>query len=630
MSCRLTRLLVALLLVSCGGGSASRDREVIDLTLHEGTHLSFDLSPDGRSLVFDLLGQLWILPADGGIARALTNAAHDTAEDLDPSFLPDGRHVLFQAERAGRFGLWTVSIDGGRPSLVVEQDEDASPPTPPIIGGMPAIAATWARDGHAVAYFSPDSAGVARLWVRRSGGAHRQIARQLDVAPTRVRWTPDNRSLIYSADGRLWRVADSGGRPVEIPFTATLSISPARRSLPPPHFPQPGVETVARGFTGLAIAPDGKRAGMVALGRLWGIPLGGGEPRAIGEVPNDAASLAWRPDGREVAWSSGPTGEGDLYATSIQDGTTRRVTALKGHETWPAWSPDGEHFAFLHYSDSARLRVVPADAQEVSSAGATLDLGIIPEDGTSAPAWSPESDGLLVSGGAHYRQKGSAEFIPLHGPRVRIDRFADAPIFLQWSRDTIAFVRHDRLWRAAFDQTGLIADPVPLGTDPALYLSASRDGSLLFVSEGGLRVRRPDGTEAKLGWPVKFTPPVAEPLLIRSIRIVDGTGSPASGPSDVLIEHGRITKIAPPGSIDSVGRIIEGSGRVMMPGLMDLHAHFYRPAMLPSFVYFGVTTVRDQGSNMAPLVAYADLIAAGLLPGPRVSYGGFQFYSDWP
>jgi hypothetical protein len=62
---------------------------------------------------------------------------------------------------------------------------------------------------------------------------------------------------------------------------------------------------------------------------------------------------------------------------------------------------------------------------------------------------------------------------------------------------------------------------------------------------------------------------------------------------------------------------------------MDLHAHTYRPDLLPGFLYFGITTVRDQGSSMAPLVSYADDIAAGVLPGPRVAYGGFQFYSDW-
>jgi len=51
--------------------------------------------------------------------------------------------------------------------------------------------------------------------------------------------------------------------------------------------------------------------------------------------------------------------------------------------------------------------------------------------------------------------------------------------------------------------------------------------------------------------------------------------------------------------------------------------------LLPGFLYFGITTIRDQGSSMAPLVSYADDIAAGVLPGPRIGYGGFQFYSDW-
>src|SRR5215467_2996104 len=120
-------------------------------------------------------------------------------------------------------------------------------------------------------------------------------------------------------------------------------------------------------------------------------------------------------------------------------------------------------------------------------------------------------------------------------------------------------------------------------------------------------------------------------MLIRNVRIIDGTGAPITSPRDILIEQGRIKRIAPSGSLSAgTARLLDAGGRVAIPGLIDLHAHLYRPDLLPGYLYFGVTTVRDQGASMAPLVAYADAIAAGVLPGPRVGYGGFQFYSDWP
>ena len=630
MSSHRVVLLLLFFALGCERTPASRDRETLDLTLHEGTNLGFDISPDGRSIVFDLLGQLWLLPAEGGTARALTDAVRDTAEDLNPSFLPDGRRVVFQGERAGRIGLWMVDLATGRPLLVTALDPDAEAASPFTIGGAPAIGASWARDGHALAWISPDSAGAMRLWVRKQGAAPRRIVPELEVAPTRVRWTPDSRALVYSAKGRLWRIADTGGVPVEIPFTASLRVVRARPPLPPARFPEPGVESPARGFTGLAIAPDGRSAAMIALGRLWQIPLDGGAPRSVAEVSHAATGLAWRPDGREVAYSAGPSGEEHIWITSIENGAARVLTHLAGRQLYPTWSPDGTRLAFVSITDSSRLMVLPGATPIVTEANAALNLGSIPEDGTTPPVWSPASDGLLVAGRARYRAKSLTEFVPLQGARIRIDSFPDAPIFLQWLPDTITFIRHDRLWRAAFDKTGLRSASVPLGSAPALYLSASSEGSLLFVSEGGLRVRRPGGTEASLGWPVKFTPAAPAPLLVRNVRIIDGTGAAPSAPRDILIDRGRITRIGEPGAIHSDARVLDGAGRVLIPGLMDLHAHFYRPVTLPSFAYFGVTTVRDQGSSMAPLVAFADMVSAGVLPGPRVAYGGFQFYSDWP
>jgi imidazolonepropionase-like amidohydrolase len=250
---------------------------------------------------------------------------------------------------------------------------------------------------------------------------------------------------------------------------------------------------------------------------------------------------------------------------------------------------------------------------------------------TSAPQWSPESDGLLVSPAARTGQSSRATFVPLSGQRQTLNKFPDGPIFLQWtSQHTISFVRHDRLWEARFDHSGLLSEPRPVGTEAALYASASREGDVLFVSGGGLRLRSSQGTERTIGWPLSYTPRVAESTLIRNVRVIDGKGGPATEPRDILIQGGRIKQIAQTGTLSGSGvRVIDGAGRFVIPGLIDLHAHLDRPDLVPGWIYFGITTVRDQGAAMAPMVAYADAIAAGILPGPRIAYGGFQFYSDW-
>ena len=731
---RLRFILTFSLLASvCASHSAAQapthsPPETISLRVREGTHLSFDLSPDGRHIVFDLLGQLWLVPAQGGIARPLTDAIRDSAEDLDPSFAPDGRRVVFRGERNGRTGLWLLRLDSGGPRQLTQlsnpegYDGDAAwsadgrviafahavpsdsadsrwrsvimlldvasgimrelstegVPSPEVSdpvwvqggrqiafvarnarsgrggriwivdasGGraspvtkdsVRALAPTLTANGRRMAYFAPDSTGRVQVWVQEitggdtAAGSPIRLTNHADVTPTRIRWVPDGSALFYSADGRLWRVAASGGRPREIRFTADLSLNRPGRALQPARFPEPGRQEPARGFMGLALSPDGRQIGVLALGKLWLIPVGG-SPRSVADVPFEATSLAWSSGGAEVAWSAGVAGREDLFATDVRTGATRRVTALPGRELYPSYSPDGRHLAFVHAQDDGVLRVADAHASNLADGAQIRNLGAIGLSWTSPPQWSPESDGLLVSGEANLSQPGRATFVPLSGQRQAVTHFPNAPIFLQWTmQHTIVFVRHDRLWRAPFDHTGMRSDPEPIGNEAALYASSSRNGTLLFVSDRGLRLRSPGGEERRIGWPISYTPPTAEPMLIRNARIIDGTGRPMTASRDILVERGRIAKIAPAGSLPAgPTHVLEAAGRVVIPGLMDLHAHTYRPDLLPGFLYFGVTTVRDQGSSMAPLVAYADVIAAGLLSGPRVSYGGFQFYSDWP
>ena len=710
-----------------------RSQETISLRVSEGTTLAFDLSPDGRSIAFDLLGQLWLLPLAGGEATALTDAVRDTAEDLDPSFSPDGRRLLFRGERRGQIGLWLLDMATGetrqltrspldrgfegpaawspdgrsiafarvivpesagatlRSEIVlldpatgttraVRTDGLAKPhardPTwiaasgqigfivqnPMAPGGgaiatvdpaggsatlavpdtVRALTPAFSPDGRQVAYFAPDSAGRTQVWLRQvrspaeAGAGPIRLTSHADVAPTRIRWVPDGSSLVYSADGRLWQVRANGTPPTEIPFAATLTLRRDRPGRPAAHFAAPGTTRAARGFMDLELSPDGGQIAMLALGRLWVTPVGG-MPRAVADVPHDARHLAWSADGSEVAWSAGALEQEDIFATELRTGRTSQVTSLPGRELYPAYSPDGKHLAFIHGAgeDSARVLVVdagsrgltdPAQARRVG----VFDLGWLASDAL-VPQWSPGSDAMLDAvGGFGSGQPTQGQLMTIAGTRRSVEPFPDSPIYLQWVDGALLYVRHDRLWRLPFDTTGVHGDPVPLGSAPAMYASAARDGSILFVSDSGLRLRRPDGSDRMLGWPLSYTTPAPRPLVIRNLRLIDGTGTGVSEPRDLVLEQGRIARIEPAGAARAGSHdVIDAGGRIAIPGLFDLHAHTYQPSLLPGYVYFGVTTIRDQGAPLAPLVAYSEAIAAGQMEGPRVGYGGFQYYSDW-
>jgi len=702
-----------LVAAGCGSGlhlSAPEPTSTVSFEVSEGTALAFDLSRDGRTIVFDLLGQLWLLPAEGGAARPLTNAAAASADHTDPAFSSDGRRVAFLSDGPVE-GLRSMWLDGpalrppadsgifipaglapaGAPDdlrIAFTRDgaihilELQSGQTQPLrIEGLQAPqvgAPSWSPDGSRIVFanataasgrhifevnasggtavplvttvsgwapvLSPDGSRVAflsrgaggrpQIWTQARGdSAPRLLVGSGDISFQRLRWFPDSQSLLYSADGKLWRYRLAASAPQQIAFTANVTVERQHAVLRPVRFAVPGTSLPARGHMGLALSPDAKRIGMIALGKLWVFPLGR-VPTPVTPLPATAAGLAWSPDGREIAWSAGAGGAADLFATSVATGTTRRLTGLPGSEERPSWSPDGRWLAFLHTQRvvSTRLRVIPAGGEPVERLEDSRDLGAVSFDwaysfqtlGQEIPQWSPRSDALLMF------TEGATRLIPLQGAPQRIPRLPAGRTFVAWYADSsLVYLRENQLWGTQIltDSTRR-REPVQLSQDTALYPSVARDGSVLYVSTDGLRLRRPDGTTTRYGWPLTYTTPEApSALLVRNARIIAADGAPPQGLNDLLLESGRIARIGPAGTLRAADRtpVLDAEGRTVIPGLIDLHEHAWDDAVYPAALYFGVTTVREMGSGIGRVAGFHDAIAAGVFPGPRVVFGGFMF-----
>jgi Tol biopolymer transport system component/imidazolonepropionase-like amidohydrolase len=114
--------------------------ETIEFTTDEGTWMSLDVSPDGKTIAFDLLGDLYTLPIDGGTA---TRIAGGMSFDSQPKFSPDGKTIAFLSDRSGVENLWIANADGSDPRAVTKDRPTQDRPED-------MLSPSWTADGQYV------------------------------------------------------------------------------------------------------------------------------------------------------------------------------------------------------------------------------------------------------------------------------------------------------------------------------------------------------------------------------------------------------------------------------------------------------------------------------------------------
>ncbi|MDE2658748.1 MAG: hypothetical protein OXI45_00870, partial [Acidobacteriota bacterium] len=131
----------------------------------EGTFMSLDVSPDGASIVFDLLGHVYKVPVTGGQAECLTQDS-GVAVNYHPRWSPDGTTIAFVSDRGGQSNLWLMDADGGNPRAV-HQDPESRVATPAWLPSGQGIVARWntlARPRRSGLYlFHPDGGSGVEL-----------------------------------------------------------------------------------------------------------------------------------------------------------------------------------------------------------------------------------------------------------------------------------------------------------------------------------------------------------------------------------------------------------------------------------------------------------------------------------
>ena len=164
----------------------------IDINVDQGTWMSLDVSPDGKTLAFDMLGDLYTMPITGGKA---VNIASGLAWEMQPRFSPDGKHIAFTSDRAGGDNIWVMDVDGENKKQVTKE-------TFRLLNNP-----TWSPDGQFIAarkhFTTSRSLGVGEIWLyHTSGGSGVQLVEKPSEEHQKElgepMFSPDGKYVYYS------------------------------------------------------------------------------------------------------------------------------------------------------------------------------------------------------------------------------------------------------------------------------------------------------------------------------------------------------------------------------------------------------------------------------------------------
>ena len=386
--------------------------KTVSFTTTEGTWMNLDVSPDGQEIVFDLLGDIYVMPATGGKANRLTSGP---AFDLQPRYSPDGARIAFTSDRAGGDNLWTMARDGSDPKQVTKE-------TFRLLNGP-----AWTPDGQYLLarkhFTSTRSLGAGEVWMYHASGdatGGLQLTKRKNDQQDQgneIAVSPDGRYVYFSEDmsggsffqynknpyGQIYVVrrldretgkiqnliTGAGGAATPTPSPDGKYIAFTRRVRTKTVLYLYDLQTGAQRplwdgldhdqqeawaifgiYPNMAWSPDSRHLYFWMYGQIWRIEIA---TRGMSQIPFEVdveqtvtEAVRYAQDVSPATFearmirqaTTSPDGQtlvfnalGHLWKKALPDGTPERLTDADHFEHEPAFSPDGQTLVYTTWSD---------------------------------------------------------------------------------------------------------------------------------------------------------------------------------------------------------------------------------------------------------------------------------------
>ena len=370
----------------------------IEFSTSEGTWMSVDVSPDGSTIAFDMMGDIYTIPFTGGTATAVTKGL---AFDTHPRFSPDGNKILFTSDRSGSDNIWYID----------RVKEDTIQLTKESVDDFPS--AVWTPDGDYIVATKGRRNPKLVMYHKDGGGGVPLIEQPAQLKTIDPFVAQNGRYIYYSQRFNSWNynaqlpqyqigMFDKENAKTSTitsrygsSFTPTLSKDNLWMAYGSRYEDKTGIvlrnlktgeekwlaypvqrdeqESIAPMgvLPGMSFTPDSKYLVATFGGKIWRINIADGKsseipftvnlslemgPRLEFKYPvkDTSAAMATQirdaipsPDGKKLAF----TVLDRLYVMDYPTGTPKRVTNNNFVEANPAWNADGTQLAFVSWQD---------------------------------------------------------------------------------------------------------------------------------------------------------------------------------------------------------------------------------------------------------------------------------------